>query len=103
MNSAKARWLPTKKEIFPSDRPLGMSAPIQPTSIAAPMVEHPGLADLLFGTASANAEHWKKLRQANGQLGMCAAPDDGYQVLPGLKTMGVRLERHQKSALEIAQ
>ena len=36
-------------------------------------------------------------------LGMCAGPDDVYQVLRGLRTMGVRLERHQKSALEIAR
>jgi cystathionine beta-lyase len=81
-------------------RPLDFGVDV---SIQASTKYPAGHADLLFGTASANAEHWKKLRQANGQLGMCAAPDDSYQVLRGLKTMGVRLERHQKSALEIAR
>ena len=36
-------------------------------------------------------------------LGCCAGPDDVYQVLRGLRTMGVRLERHQESALAIAR
>ncbi|MGQ3291936.1 MAG: PLP-dependent transferase, partial [Shinella sp.] len=36
-------------------------------------------------------------------LGTCASPDDAYQVLRGLRTMGVRLERHQESALDLAR
>ena len=36
-------------------------------------------------------------------MGCCAGPDDVYQVLRGLRTMGIRLERHQKSALDIAR
>jgi cystathionine beta-lyase len=39
----------------------------------------------------------------NGALGLCGAPEDAYQVLRGLRTMGVRLERHQASALSIAE
>jgi len=62
-----------------------------------------GHADVLFGTVSANAQHWPRLKQANGLLGLCAAPDDAYQVLRGLRTLGIRLERHQASALEIAR
>nr|WP_298100899.1 cystathionine beta-lyase [uncultured Shinella sp.] len=61
-----------------------------------------GHADILFGTVSANAKHWPRLKEANGLLGLCAAPDDAYQVLRGLRTLGVRLDRHQASALEIA-
>ena len=61
-----------------------------------------GHADILMGTISANAKHWRKLRQANGALGFCGTPDDAYQVLRGLRTMGVRLERHQANALAVA-
>ena len=61
-----------------------------------------GHADILFGTVSANAQHWPRLKEASGLLGLCAAPDDAYQVLRGLRTLGVRLDRHQQSALEIA-
>lgn len=62
-----------------------------------------GHADILMGTASANAKHWPRLRQTNIALGICASPDDAYHVLRGLRTMGVRLERHGKSALQIAE
>jgi cystathionine beta-lyase len=61
-----------------------------------------GHSDILLGTVSANAAHWEKLKEANITLGICAAPDDAYQVLRGLRTMGVRLERHQESALAVA-
>ncbi|NGN43321.1 cystathionine beta-lyase [Mesorhizobium sp. CGMCC 1.15528] len=62
-----------------------------------------GHSDLLLGTVSANAASWERLHQGFLTLGCCAAPDDVYQVLRGLRTMGVRLERHQESALDIAR
>lgn len=62
-----------------------------------------GHSDILLGTVSANAACWEKLFNTFNTLGSCAGPDDVYQVLRGLRTMGVRLERHQKSALEIAR
>ena len=80
-------------------RPLDFGVDI---SIQASTKYPAGHADILFGTVSANVEHWPRLKEANGLLGLCAAPDDAYQVLRGLRTLGIRLERHQKSALEIA-
>jgi cystathionine beta-lyase len=62
-----------------------------------------GHSDVLMGFVSANEKHWKKLWDANTNLGMCVTSDDAYQVLRGMRTMGIRLEHHQKSALEIAQ
>jgi len=62
-----------------------------------------GHSDILLGTISANVRCWKQLHDAHITLGCCAAPDDVYQVLRGLRTMGVRLERHQKSALALAR
>ncbi|MGV3552686.1 cystathionine beta-lyase [Rhizobium sp.] len=62
-----------------------------------------GHSDVLFGTVSANAKHWEQLHDAQIALGTCASPDDSYQILRGLRTMGIRLERHQQSALELAQ
>jgi len=62
-----------------------------------------GHSDVLLGTVSANAAAWETLHQGFLTLGCCAAPDDVYQVLRGLRTMGVRLERHQESALEVAR
>jgi len=62
-----------------------------------------GHSDVLLGTVSANAACWEKLFDTFNTLGSCAGPDDVYQVLRGLRTMGVRLDRHQKSALDIAR
>jgi cysteine-S-conjugate beta-lyase len=62
-----------------------------------------GHSDILLGTVSANAACWEKLFDTFNTLGSCAGPDDVYQVLRGLRTMGVRLDRHRKSALDIAR
>ncbi|THV13578.1 cystathionine beta-lyase [Rhizobium rhizophilum] len=62
-----------------------------------------GHSDILMGTVSANAKHWQVLKEANITLGICGAPDDSYQILRGLRTMGLRLEHHYKSALSVAR
>lgn len=62
-----------------------------------------GHSDVLIGTVSANEAAWPALWKTFTMMGICAAPDDSYMTLRGLRTMGVRLERHQTSALEIAK
>lgn len=62
-----------------------------------------GHSDILMGTVSANAKHWPILKEGNITLGICGAPDDSYQILRGLRTMGLRLEHHYKSALSVAR
>ncbi|MDP3896469.1 MAG: cystathionine beta-lyase [Mesorhizobium sp.] len=62
-----------------------------------------GHSDVLLGAVSANQATWDRLHEAFLTLGCCAGPDDVYQVLRGLRTMGVRLDHHQKSALAIAR
>ncbi len=62
-----------------------------------------GHSDIIMGSVSANAQWWPKLEETRILMGICGAPDDSYQILRGLRTMGVRLEHHQKSALAIAQ
>nr|MBA3446376.1 cystathionine beta-lyase [Pseudaminobacter sp.] len=47
-----------------------------------------GHSDVLLGTVSANTECWDSLHEAFVTLGCCAGPDDVYQVLRGLRTMG---------------
>ena len=62
-----------------------------------------GHSDILIGTVSANKQAWPALWKTFTMLGVCAAPDDSYMTLRGLRTMGVRLARHQESALAIAR
>jgi cystathionine beta-lyase len=81
-------------------RPLDFGVDV---SIHATTKYPSGHSDIVMGSVSANARHWRKLEEARIALGICGAPDDSYQILRGLRTMGVRLEHHQKSALDIAQ
>jgi cystathionine beta-lyase len=61
-----------------------------------------GHSDVMLGTVSANDAYWPKLLDTHGTLGLCVGPDDIYLGIRGLRTMAVRLERHMKSGLHIA-
>ncbi|NGO64166.1 cystathionine beta-lyase [Rhizobium daejeonense] len=81
-------------------RPLDFGVDI---SIHAATKYPSGHSDVLFGTVSANKTYWRALDEARITLGICVSPDDSYQILRGLRTMGLRLEAHQKSALAVAR
>ena len=61
-----------------------------------------GHADVLLGAVTANAAYKDRLVQAHGDLGLCASGDDAFLTLRGLRTLCVRLKRHQESATELA-
>jgi cystathionine beta-lyase len=52
---------------------------------------------------SANAAAWPRLAHTVGTLGLCVGPDDMFLALRGLRTLSVRLARHQESGLRIAR
>lgn len=62
-----------------------------------------GHSDVLMGTASANERYFEQLHDNYTWMGLCVAPDDAYQILRGLRTMGVRLAHHATSALAVAK
>ena len=63
-----------------------------------------GHSDLLLGTVSvAGAAAYEAIGLVYKQLGMAVSPDDCSLALRGLQTLGVRLERLEKTALEVAQ
>ena len=62
-----------------------------------------GHSDAMMGCASASGSVWKKLRRTALRLGYCAAPDDCYLALRGLRTLDVRLQRHQQNGLALAR
>jgi cystathionine beta-lyase len=61
-----------------------------------------GHSDIMFGCVSANTAAWANLKDVVGTLGLCVGPDDVYLALRGLRTLGLRLERHNRSGLQIA-
>jgi cystathionine beta-lyase len=62
-----------------------------------------GGSDLVLGSVSANEKHWATLKRHHAIMGCCAAPDDTYLVIRGMRSMGVRLREHEKNALEMAR
>jgi cysteine-S-conjugate beta-lyase len=63
-----------------------------------------GHSDLLLGTVSVvDGSAYEAIGAVYKQLGMAVSPDDCSLALRGLKTLGVRLERLEKTALELAQ
>jgi cystathionine beta-lyase len=62
-----------------------------------------GHSDLLLGSITANAEWYERVQRSVWDFGHAAAPDDAWLTSRGLRTLGVRLKRHEQSALEIAR
>jgi cysteine-S-conjugate beta-lyase len=61
-----------------------------------------GHSDVLMGSVTANAAFKDRLVETHGTLGLCASGDEAYLAARGLRTLSVRLKRHQESAIEIA-
>ena len=62
-----------------------------------------GHSDAMLGTVTvATEEHYQMIKGIANSYGYHAAPDDCYLGQRGLRTIGVRLERHQSNALEVA-
>lgn len=62
-----------------------------------------GHSDVMLGAATANEKHWWRLRRTAQALGHVISPDDAYLAARGLRTLDVRLERHQGNALALAR
>jgi cystathionine beta-lyase len=62
-----------------------------------------GHSDIMFGCVSANASTVAALKDTVYTMGLCVGPDDMYLAQRGLRTLGVRLERHYQSGLRMAR
>lgn len=62
-----------------------------------------GHSDLMLGIAVCTEEVFIPLKKTASGAGYCGGPDDVYMALRGLRTLPVRMERHQRSATRIAR
>jgi cystathionine beta-lyase len=62
-----------------------------------------GHSDIMFGCVSANEATLPKLKDTVNALGLCVGPDDIYLALRGLRTLSVRLARHNESGVAVAR
>lgn len=62
-----------------------------------------GHSDALIGTIAASQRGWQQLKSYHFEAGIHVSPDDANLALRGLRTLHVRLERHYRSAMKVAQ
>jgi cystathionine beta-lyase len=62
-----------------------------------------GHADVMLGYVAANESHAARLHETHGNLGLYASGDDCFLGLRGLRTLPVRLARHQETGLALAR
>ncbi len=62
-----------------------------------------GHADVMLGYVTANEGHARRLSEYHALSGLYASGDDCFLALRGLRTLPVRLKRHQETALKLAR
>jgi cystathionine beta-lyase len=61
-----------------------------------------GHSDVMIGTIATTDRYYLPIRSFLADSGLCVSPDDAYLALRGMRTLGLRLERHQRNALRVA-
>jgi cystathionine beta-lyase len=61
-----------------------------------------GHSDLMMGSITTTEESWTRVRQSAADLGAPSGPDDAYLALRGLRSIKVRMARHQETGLLLA-
>lgn len=80
-------------------KPLSMGVDLSVVAVTKYIVGH---SDVMAGAVTANAASFAALRFTSQELGHYLSPDDAWLASRGLRTMAVRLQQHQDSALLIA-
>ena len=60
-----------------------------------------GHSDVMMGSLSVNKKVYEKVRFCNKLLGYRASPDDAYLVLRGLRTLDIRLKKHEENTKKV--
>ena len=62
-----------------------------------------GHSDLMLGLAVCDEAHFIPVKKTASMAGYCGGPDDIYMALRGLRTLRVRMNRHQETAMIVAR
>ncbi len=62
-----------------------------------------GHSDILLGLIAGGRASIARIRRTAILLGASLSPEDAFLAIRGLRTLGLRMERHQASAIEIAR
>jgi cystathionine beta-lyase len=80
-------------------QPLALGIDVSVQSATKYIVGH---SDAMLGTVTTTAETYDAVRRSTQDLGACAGSEECNLGLRGLRTLGVRLRRHEASALTLA-
>ena len=71
-------------------------------SIVSATKYYSGHSDVMGGSLAVNKKVFSKVKSAERIIGLRLGPDDAYLITRGLRTLDVRLDRHQENAKKIA-
>ena len=72
-------------------------------SIVSATKYYSGHSDVMGGSLAVNKKVFKQVDMTNKITGLRLGPDDAYLITRGLRTLDVRLDKHEKSAKQIAE
>ena len=62
-----------------------------------------GHSDAMLGIISTNKKYTKCVRESAHNMGSCPGPEDVYLGIRGLKTLSIRLQKHQENAFKVIE
>ena len=71
-------------------------------SIVSATKYYSGHSDVMGGSLAVNKKVFSKVKEAERVTGLRLGPDDAYLITRGLRTLDVRLDRHQENAKKVA-
>ena len=71
-------------------------------SIVSATKYYSGHSDVMGGSLAVNKRVFKYVEKANKVSGFRLGPDDAYLIIRGLRTLDVRLDKHQENAKKVA-
>jgi len=71
-------------------------------SIVSATKYYSGHSDVMGGSLAVNKRVFKYVEKANKIAGLRLGPDDAYLIIRGLRTLDIRLDKHQENAKKIA-
>jgi len=72
-------------------------------SIVSATKYYSGHSDVMGGSLAVNKKVFKDVDRANKVTGLRLGPDDAYLITRGLRTLDVRLDKHEKNAKKVAE
>ncbi len=100
-----------KERGIPTATDNSWASPIfqQPVSLGIALSLHSGTkyigghSDILLGLAAGNRASVEQVRSTAILLGACLSPEDAFLAVRGLRTLPIRMQRHEESAFLLAR